>query len=411
MANRPLWTNKYKDNWDEAYQRVMAWWNGGSLGRPVIFSGVPKENPKTVAPVSVLTSEEFKERDLSEEFHLGMERSFLEGFYFPAESVPYVRVNYASLLGLLGAMAGAPINYTADTGTAWIGEVPDIYSRPLPKFSPDCPPYKFIIHMIHRHAETFGYDVILGANPMLDPLTTLSMMRGPGNLCVDLIERPLAVKEWISALGDLFMAAVQGYRSARAMHGRREDINWCGAWAPGDMDALQCDFSTMLSPEMFREFVLPELEREAEFMDYAIWHLDGTTEFRHLDAICSVPKIRVIQWIDEKRLVRSPENFIDVWKRIRSTGRSLLFSSVTVDQAMELTRQLGPDGLAFTFVDITTMKDFDDAVNLIAGKSFPSGKGLEVIFSLMIQFQYSVAHKMSEDGAVYNFGKNVRAGF
>ena len=87
------------------------------------------------------------------------------------------------------------------------------------------------------------------------------------------------------------------------------------------------------------------VEQQAAFYDYALWHLDGTQEIRHLDAICSVPNIRAIQWISEKR--GSQLEYLDLFRRIRQLGRSLTLNVEDADEAVALTKALGKDGLAF----------------------------------------------------------------
>ena len=359
---KPPWTNKYKENWDDAYQRMMAWWEGYSIDHPLILTSVPTPDAPSFKPPSDPKTPE--RRDLDEDYCLTRNRHWLESRLFLAESAPAASTGYGSLLCMLAAMAGSKVRYTPETGTAWIEKIESLYERPLPEFSEDCLPYAFAIRMIHRHAEEFGFDCILGANVMLDPLTTLSMMRGPGELCMDLLDNPEMVKRWCKRLGDLFIDIVSGYRTARAQHGRREDMNWTGIWAPGDMDALQCDFSTMLSPDMFNEFVKPELEREAEFFDFALWHLDGTDEIRHLDAICSVKGIRAIQWVDERSAGQIA--YLDLFKKIRKLKRSLTLSCRSVDEAVELTKQLGKDGLALQVGGISSEKEMDIALKRLS---------------------------------------------
>jgi len=341
---QPRWTTKYKQNWDESYKRMMAWWAGDGLDRPLVLApAVSLDAPHFEYDPLPLHSE----RDLDECFQLAQTRHRLSRLAHPAESAPFAWTGYGSLLCMLAAMAGASVNHDADTGTAWIGQAEDdLFERPLPQFDTCCPPYAFAIRMIDVHHDLFGFDVVLGGNGMLDPLTTLSMMRGAEALCMDLLERPDVVMLWAERLNELYLRIISGYRIARAAHGRREDYNWTGIWAPGDMDAVQCDFSTMLSPAMFKRYALPLVEQQCEFFDYALWHLDGTQEIRHLDAICSVPNIRAIQWISEKR--GSQLEYLDLFRRIRSLGRSLTLNVDCPDEAVALTGTLGKDGLAFS---------------------------------------------------------------
>lgn len=350
MPPRPPWTDKYKSNWDEAYSRMMAWWEGDGLDRPVLIPYVRKDGAPKLAPACDPGTQEA--RDLHEEYRLAANRHFLEHRHFLAETAPYAGTGYGSSLCTLAAMAGARVQYTAETGTAWIQEEPGLYERELPEFREDSPPYAFAVRMIRRHAEVFGYDCILGADVMLDPLTTLSMMRGAGKLCMDLVEQPEMVRRWADRLGELFLRMAAGYRVARALQGRREHYNWTGAWAPGDVEALQCDFSAMLSPEMFRAFAMPHLEREAAFYDYALWHLDGTDEIRHLEDICSVPRVRAIQWVDTRR--EGPLIRVDLFRKVLKLGRSVIFGVRSSDEAITMARQLGKDRVAMVLAYGTT---------------------------------------------------------
>jgi hypothetical protein len=273
-------------------------------------------------------------------------------------------VYYGSTISLPCVQAGGKIHYAPKTLNAWIELEEDIYDRSLPEVAGPCRELAFILDMIRRYHETFGFDAVLGAYPMLDPLTTLSLMRGSGNFLLDLIARPDEVKRWAARLGEFRRQAVESFRAARAVYGRREDFNWTGAWAPGDMDAVQCDVSAMLSPQMFREFVLPEAEREAAFYDYTIWHLDGTDEFKHIDDICAIPNLHAIQYVDEKS--RDPIEFAHIWEHILRKGKSIIFSC-DARYAPALTKRLGRKGLAFaSWCD--TEADMERLLRQLAGE-------------------------------------------
>ena len=355
---QPPWTDRYKQNWAEAYDRIMEWWNGGRLDRPVVVTPVLK-NPADDVFSRFAASGCTASNDFDKQFQIDYATAINEGFSFPAESVPFAKTGYASSLGMLAAAAGAEIRYAPETGTAWAVEDPDLLERDLPAFNPECPPYAFTIEMIKVFHQTFGYDAVLGANPMVSPLTTLSMMIGQERFCLDIVDRPDDVKRWLDALGKIYMEIVSGWRSARAALGRREDYSWCGVWAPGDMDALECDFGALISNDMFQEFALPEAKREAEFFDYCFWHLDGSGQIKHLKDILSIEKVRAVQWSDDKK--RSLLNMTDIWKMIREAGKGLLLGA-TVDEAAELTKRLGPDGLLFGLIDVKTEADMDAAL-------------------------------------------------
>ena len=37
---------------------------------------------------------------------------------------------------------------------------------------------------------------------------------------------------------------------------------WAATWAPGRTYIMQCDFASMISPDMFKEFVVPEVKKD-----------------------------------------------------------------------------------------------------------------------------------------------------
>jgi hypothetical protein len=338
---RPRWTNKYKQNWEDSQDRILAWWAGDGLKRPLVMSSVPRpdappfETPHTGPPPPVC---------LDEVRQLVDERHWFESRLFLAESAPCAWNGHAT--GLLPAvMAGAMVRRSSAPLTIWIDPVEGLYERPLPEFDETCPVYGFALQMMRRHLEVFAADCLLGSNSLLDPLTTLSLMRGVTELCVDLVERPEVVLRWCERLTDLYVRIVSEFRAVRSESGRYEDLSWTGMWAPWDFQTAQCDFSVMLSSEMFDRFVRPELERQVGLFQGTIWHLDGSHQVHHLEAICSFEKIRAIQWVENERK-RAMER-VDLFRRIRQLGKSLIIECADPDEAVALTKELGKDGLAF----------------------------------------------------------------
>lgn len=83
-------------------------------------------------------------------------------------------------------------------------------------------------------------------------------MRGTQNLLIDLIERP----QWVvDALSKITQRYFDYYDILYQLmqDERRGSHFW--AWAPGRMAEFQCDFSAMISPGMFGEFMVPVLEK------------------------------------------------------------------------------------------------------------------------------------------------------
>ena len=67
-------------------------------------------------------------------------------------------------------------------------------------------------------------------------------------------------------------------------------------WGPGRTVKLQCDFSAMMSPDDFRQYIQPSLKAQADKADYVLYHLDGPAAIKHLDALMEIDGIDAPQW-------------------------------------------------------------------------------------------------------------------
>jgi hypothetical protein len=82
------------------------------------------------------------------------------------------------------------------------------------------------------------------------------------------------------------------------------------------------DFSIMISSEMFNEVFLPGIQRECQFLDRSIYHLDGPGALRHLDSLLDIAELGAIQWVPGA----GNEGFhkwIDVYKRVQAAGKGI----------------------------------------------------------------------------------------
>ena len=345
-----------KENEADARQRLRAFWAGESLGRPAM--AVRVKNPSHV-PVEwagpPLTP---KQRDLSPEWFAHVAANELHEALYLAEAMPKARVRYGSGLTVVASLAGGDYDYSETTGTSWTHIMHDIYDRPLPLFDPQHPVMQSLRASVNAVCDAAGRQGLVYPPNLLDGLTTLSNLRNSAELCIDVLERPEMVKAWSRALTDIFIACYEDLYQLCLQRGYGEATSWLYAMAEGRMEAVQCDFAVMLSPAMFDEFAMDDLRRVTEYMDYSLYHLDGTCQMRFLDQLASLKKLNGIQWNPEPAaLNRSEPQWIEAYRAIRAKGLSL-YIFCTVEQAEEITRQIGPDGL---FLELPLFETRDQA--------------------------------------------------
>ena len=138
--------------------------------------------------------------------------------------------------------------------------------------------------------------VLLAAPTLVATVDALAAVRGPERLLLDMVDNPAAVHRALAQItrahGEI-LEALAGLLDFRTFG----SINRHGCYGRGRINLPQCDFSCMISPEMFGEFVVPCLREEMRRFDGVEYHLDGPDALRHLEALCGLEDLDVIQWV------------------------------------------------------------------------------------------------------------------
>jgi 5-methyltetrahydrofolate--homocysteine methyltransferase len=144
------------------------------------------------------------------------------------------------------------------------------------------------------------------------------------------------------------------------------DCSWL-LWAPGKTYACQCDFSTMISPGMFKEFVVPEIKEVGQYLDYIIWHLDGPDEIRHLDILLGIPEIKAIQVVPGAgRPPCASPLWIPQMKKIQEKGKLVYAFAETREELKILVQELSPEKLLISCADFFST---DEEIEEFFGKT------------------------------------------
>lgn len=359
-----------KKNETEARERLHAFWEGRSLGRPALhitakhpeFSGTPWEgwaqNPKVM--------------EMTPERQADWAHNYVDSMVWLAEAMPGYTVGIGGHVPLLAVLVGGDYDYqkTVDASgavswsPAWVETQDDILERPVPRFDPEHPMVTGLVNVMQAVAERVRGRAVMSPPCWVDPLTTLGNLRTEGALCMDLVERPDQVKAWTDAATTLCLEANEHFYQACLRLGHGECLSWLNVMAEGRMEAIHCDFSIMLSPDMYEEFVVPTLRRQAAYFEYSIYHLDGDENMRFLDLIAAVPGLNALQYT---RIAGSeyPGRCLSDYRRVRDTGLGLYVNCDNVEQAVEVTELLGPDGLFVALPMFDSVAEAEEAIERI----------------------------------------------
>jgi hypothetical protein len=125
----------------------------------------------------------------------------------------------------------------------------------------------------------------------------------------------------------------------------------------------------MISPAMFRQFVVPPLKAQCEWLDYSLFHLDGTQALCHLDALLEMDALNAIQWTPQPGIESAGHRrWHDLYRRIRGAGKGVQALHVAPDDVLPLLDSIGPEAM-FIATTVDTQAAADELV-AHATKSF-----------------------------------------
>jgi len=122
------------------------------------------------------------------------------------------------------------------------------------------------------------------------------------------------------------------------------NAGWMTLWLPEPYVFTQSDVSCMISPGMFDEFVLPELDLVGAAFKNVWYHLDGQSAFRHLPRLLSLPYLRIIQFVPEAGTPPNGPAYLDLYRKIQNAGK-IVHIDVPTQNIELLARELDPTRL------------------------------------------------------------------
>ena len=130
--------------------------------------------------------------------------------------------------------------------------------------------------------------------------------------------------------------------------------NWMNVPSAKPWYPLQCDFSYMISPAQFEEFVLPHIVEQVGAMDRSIYHLDGVGEIPHLDMLLDIEGLSGIQWVaGGGQPPLCDERWFPLYKKIQDKKKNIvLMSGISANDmagAERLIKTLDPTGVYISY--------------------------------------------------------------
>ncbi len=190
---------------------------------------------------------------------------------------------------------------------------------------------------------------IVGMADLHSQMDAFSALRHPDKLCMDLYDTPDLLKKGCEQARAMYPEVYERIYSAGGMSAETGTIGWLPLWCEGKTAVVQCDFSVFLSNKMWKEFVLPGIREEIEFLDHCFYHLDGKQQLIHLDDLLKIEKLDGIQWVPG---AGQPEMFSRHWrnllKKILDAGKKIVvYGNMDLDIIKDIHRDLGFENIVY----------------------------------------------------------------
>ncbi len=316
-------------------------WKRSNSTRPILNLSYKKDGFTSYRePVSA------EEKYLDVSYAYNAFKHAISNMGFLAEGFPMKITDYGP--GCLAACIGG--SFTLGSNTIWFDENPiitDWENPPEIKFDEKSELWQKILESQRLYAS--DPDIHFCITDIGGTLDVVAALRGTENLLYDLYDYPDEVKaftkqvqkEWFK----VFDQQLQILRDAKQPYNAWMNIPSSLPWYP-----LQCDFSYMIAPEHFEEFVLPHITEQVNYMDRSIYHLDGVGEIPHVDMLLEIPKLTGIQWVSgtgaESLL---DEKWYGLYRKIQDKKKNLVLHLGSIENDMghmeRLIKTLDPRGV------------------------------------------------------------------
>lgn len=243
----------------------------------------------------------------------------LEQMEFLGDAFPMVNLwafGPASLAGMCGA------HLENRTGNVWFQaeeeeEIENIHIQ----YHPESWLAERVKALYRAAGERWGKQVLLSMPDFGGIQDVVSIFRRSDWLMIDMYENPQEVIRLQSEALKAFYDAYQDMENILKPYNMGFG-NWGGLYSEKPFYILQDDFAYMISPDMFREFALADIQKQAKWLGRSIYHLDGIGNLNHLDVLLQIPEIQAIQWVYGAGQP-SAVHWMDVYGRIASAGKQM----------------------------------------------------------------------------------------
>lgn len=343
---------EFKPDLPEAARRWAAYLAGEMIDRPLVCLTAPRAG-RTGAPGAGYRERVFG--DLEKIIDNALVSA--AATYYAGEAIPTFWTSFGP--DEIAVFCGSDLLWDeASEGTNWSKPIVEAWEAALPlRLHEEHPLWQRMLQLNRRAAERLAGKMILSHLDLHTNMDLLAALRGPERLCMDLVDQPEMIDRAMASARAIFPEVWRRIAEAARM----DASGYCnGVYAPDGAAILQCDFICMMSPAMFRRWVLPALEEEAAMARHVFFHWDGPGALKHeADILASrgLHTLGYVPTVGPGGRIRHIEH-LDLLKRAQAAGKSVQFCG-TIDEVKAAHRELRPERVMYC-TGAASEKEADD---------------------------------------------------
>ena len=335
----------YKPDFEETKIAWRHFWNKEAWKRPLVVCDVPKPVVREYRPSYMHAYWQANHKELWARRVEDLEAHFA-GREYLAESMPFSSCDFGPDQ-FAAFISGSTLKFEEGSkSTNWHDPVVEDWAGFEARINEAGPVWSGIMEYAKFLSDAARGRFLVGVCDLHSNMDTLSALRGPERLCMDLLDSPELIQRAMEGVRKLYVPVYEALRKASGIDSNTGSIGWIPFWCEGRYAVIQCDFMCMVSPDVVREFIRPALEEEAAYLDHCIFHLDGPGALRHIDEILSIDDIDAVQWVSGDGQ-RPMHEWLDVLKKIQASGKGLQIYGVNPEQVKLLHKELSPAGVVY----------------------------------------------------------------
>ena len=299
-------TLELKPDYRDTIKRYEAFWNFSIIDRPVVNVVVPQADPSSYYEDNYYTRIHNDLDELVDGLIHNARRTLFLG-----EALPQPTLSFGC--DEIAALCGGSLEFNDDyRETNWSVPFVDDWDDVFPiGIKDDNPLWKRKLEYAAKCAAAMDGRMLFSPIDLLTNMDLMQGLRGAERLCADLIDRPETIDKALSyameVVDKVFNHLFKPY----------------GLPAANGFDHLQCDFSYMISGPMFRRFVLPYLEREAEyFNNRVVYHWDGPGALTHTEDLLNSKNLYLLSYVPGAGRGSHTE-YLELYQKVQARGKAV----------------------------------------------------------------------------------------